>query len=317
MLGLQFSSPSGASLFFTRRSAPAHDSLVAARYFVALGPPVTAADCQREARMFAKIHVGSNPMVPFALLLAVTMSTACGQSPVDPGASPGPSAQARSGVPARPPASGPADHVSLCHRTEGSNAFVPLTVAAAAVDAHLTHGDVRVGDAVPGQPGAIMAAACTSVATTPATIDFGSLTVNGAAISSYTEEGFDVIASGESWQVRTTYGNPPPFIFFAAAAGALPRIGSITITAGGATFRFNSVDVYSSTTSIPYTFTGLLGSTVVFSVTAIQPQTFGQFATVLNPHAGTLIDSLVISLTNSPAPCCGNPVGLDNIVLTR
>ena len=264
-----------------------------------------------------KIYTGDKTMSCFALLLAATTATACGQSPVAPGADASPSTGGLSGAAfAKAPASGQV-RVALCHRTEGSHAFVPLTVAAAAVDAHLTHGDVRIGDAVPGEPAAIMTADCTSIATRPVTITFGSLAVNGAAITSYTEQGFELSASGESWQVRTTYGNPAPFIFFDAAAGAGPRSGNLTITAGGATFRFNSADLYSSTTSIPYTFTGLLGATVVFSVAGTQPQTFGSFATVVNPHAETLIDTLVISLTNAPAPCCGNPVGLDNIVLSR
>jgi hypothetical protein len=29
------------------------------------------------------------------------------------------------------------------------------------------------------------------------------------------------------------------------------------------------------------------------------------------------IDSLLISLTNNAAPCCRNPMGLDNIVMAR
>ncbi len=255
----------------------------------------------------------------FALLLAVMMVTACGQSPLAPRAAANRSTGDLSSVTsAKPSVPGLAQvQVPLCHRTEGSSGFVPIEIAATAVDAHLAHGDVRVGGAVPGQPGSIMSADCTSMATTPVTITFGSLAINGAAITTYSEEGFDLIASGQSWQVRTTYGKPLPFIYFDAAAGAAPATGIITITDGGAPFRFNSVDLYSSTTAIPYTFTGLLGSTVVFSVTGTQPQTFGNFATVVNPDAGASIDTLVISLTNAPAPCCGNPVGLDNIVLVR
>ena len=269
--------------------------------------------------MTANFYTSYQTMSSVALLLAVTIATGCGQSPVAPVAGASPSTGGLSGAaPAKAPASGSGQvKVALCHRTEGSNGFVPLTVAAAAVGAHLSHGDIRVGDPVPGQGGAIMTAGCTTMSTRPVTVTFGSLAIQGTVITSYTEEGFDLVASGESWRVRTTYGNPQPFIFFDAAAGAGPRTGNITITAGGATFRFNSVDLYSSTTSIPYTFTGLLGSTVVFSVNATQPQTFGNFATVVNPDAGVSIDTLVISLTNAPAPCCGNPVGLDNIVLTR
>lgn len=35
---------------------------------------------------------------------------------------------------------------------------------------------------------------------------------------------------------------------------------------------------------------------------------------MLNPNAGDAIDTLAISLSN-PVACCGNPMGLDNIVV--
>jgi hypothetical protein len=51
------------------------------------------------------------------------------------------------------------------------------------------------------------------------------------------------------------------------------------------------VDVHSSTTQIPYTFTGMLGSTTVFAISGRQANTFGNFATVwpaVNPaHRST------------------------------
>jgi hypothetical protein len=77
------------------------------------------------------------------------------------------------------------------------------------------------------------------------------------------------------------------------------------------------VDVYSSTTAIPYTFTGMLGSTTVFTISGRQGNTFGNFATVANGQPGASIDTLLIKLTNAAAACCGNPMGVDNIVLTR
>ena len=51
--------------------------------------------------------------------------------------------------------------VQLCHRTGGANPFVPLTVAAAAVDAHIEHGDGRPGQPVPGMAGMTFNADCT------------------------------------------------------------------------------------------------------------------------------------------------------------
>jgi len=82
-------------------------------------------------------------------------------------------------------------------------------------------------------------------------------------------------------------------------------------------FQFKSVDVYSSTTQIPCTFTGMLGSTTVFVVTGRQGNTFGGFATVANGQPTASIDALLIRLTNATAPCCANPMAVDNVLLTR
>jgi hypothetical protein len=89
------------------------------------------------------------------------------------------------------------------------------------------------------------------------------------------------------------------------------------VTAGGSAFGFLSVDLYSSITRIPYTITGLRNSTPVFTVTDTVPNTFGTFKTVANPHGTDAIDTLIIRMSNSPGPCCTNPMGLDNIVLTK
>jgi hypothetical protein len=50
---------------------------------------------------------------------------------------------------------------------------------------------------------------------------------------------------------------------------------------------------------------------------ATLPNTFGTFVTVVNPAAAALIDTLVISLSNPSAPCCSNPMGVDNIVVSK
>jgi Carboxypeptidase regulatory-like domain len=113
----------------------------------------------------------------------------------------------------------------------------------------------------------------------------------------------------------TGYGAPPgPSLQFSTPAG-ITTDGEVKVTAGGSTFRFSSVDLYSSTTPIPYVFTGMSNSTVVFAVSGRQGNTFGNFATIANPQSAAPIDTLLIRLSNPAAPCCGNPVGLDNIVV--
>ena len=157
-------------------------------------------------------------------------------------------------------------------------------------------------------------AVATSIGSYPA-ITFSSLVVDGAPVTTYTESGFTVSAVTPTWTARTTYGNPAPFIQF-STYGAATVTGEVHVSAGGAPFYFNAADLYSSVTPIPYTFTGLRGSTVVFTEAGTVPNTFGNFRTVSNAHSQDLIDTLSIALTN-PAPLRGgNPMGLDNIVLT-
>jgi hypothetical protein len=126
-------------------------------------------------------------------------------------------------------------------------------------------------------------------------------------LSSYTESGFTVVATAGSWE-RTGR------IEFLSQPG-VPTTAEISVTAGGSAFSFVSVDLYSSVTTIPYVFTGLMGSTTVFSVTGTVPNTFGATVTVVNPRRGDLIDTLFIELTNS-APF-ENPMALDNLRLWR
>jgi hypothetical protein len=152
-----------------------------------------------------------------------------------------------------------------------------------------------------------------SPASTSATITFDGLTVNGSAVNTYTEAGFAVLATSGSWMAVTTYGNPAPFIQLGSRAGSTVT-GAIQVTAGGGAFGFQSVDLYSSATPIPYTITGLRKSATMFTMSSTVPDTFGNFATVVNPYAAEVIDTVVISLSD---PCCFNPMGIDNIVVTK
>ena len=167
-------------------------------------------------------------------------------------------------------------------------------------------------------------AACTGSGTTPSppapqsvTVTFNGLTADSVPVTVYTESGFSVSANPGDWIVKTTYGRPAPFIMFMAPAGTVVT-GQIEIFAAGhATFSFKSVDLYSSTTQIPYTMTGLRNDATVFAVADKLPNTFGNFRTVMNPHGTDAIDLLTISLSNPAAPCCDNPMGLDNISLVH
>jgi hypothetical protein len=182
---------------------------------------------------------------------------------------------------------------------EGGLSLEPVADAGQAAGGSLSPG-VSLGTG--GAPGRVV------------TCTFSGLLVDEATLSSYTESGITVVASDGGWQARTSFGKPAPSILFITPAGG-SETGQVEVTAGGAAFSFVSVDLYSSMTTIPYVFTGLMGSAKVFSVSGTVPNTFGAFATVANPNAGDLIDTLVIELTNGAA-CCENPMGLDNVRLT-
>jgi hypothetical protein len=136
----------------------------------------------------------------------------------------------------------------------------------------------------------------------------------GAPVSPYSEAGFTVSAMSGEWGVRADYGNPAPFIQFWAAGGSTVT-GEAQVRASGSVY-FKSVDLYSSTTPIPYTIKGLKNGSTVFTLTETLPNTFGNFRTVFNPHGADAIDTLSIVLTNAAATCCRNPMGLDTIVFT-
>jgi hypothetical protein len=260
----------------------------------------------------------------FTLLLvgATTCLVGCGTAPQNPAAPSNAAAPtddhvASSAASELPMAAAAQTSGEICHRT-GANQFVHLSVASAAVNAHLKHGDGLVGGPVPEHPGMTFDASCTPVqATTRVTITFTGLSDDGLPFTTYTESGVIVTATEGTWLENTSFGNPAPFIWFSLPAGAPATTASVRVTAGGQPFMFVSVDVYSSITPIPYTFTGLKSGATVFTVAATEPNTFGNFATVASGHAGDVIDALVISLTNPQTDCCDNPMGLDNIVIAK
>lgn len=106
-----------------------------------------------------------------ALLLAcVTLAAvACGGAPGSPAApSTNPSIAPSQTFSATTPLTGAqavaGTKVDICHRTSGDNAFIALSVAPTAVEAHLAHGDGLVGSPVPGVPGMKFAADCSFLA---------------------------------------------------------------------------------------------------------------------------------------------------------
>ncbi len=157
----------------------------------------------------------------------------------------------------------------------------------------------------------------TLTGTTMVTIAFGDLSGNGSQFIEYDELGFRVSSGIGSWEVMESYGNPAPAIIFMREADEPDFQGEVEITSNGSFFSFNSVDLYSSITPIPYTIKGFRDSELVFTLSDSVPNTFGKYIKVENPEAADAIDTLTIRISNPATPCCSNPVGLDNIVVSH
>jgi hypothetical protein len=183
-------------------------------------------------------------------------------------------------------------------------------------------GPSAASDPVPAVPAAAPVLAperidpSTLKPTTTYTIGFSSLRENRASFTSYTESGFDVSVVAADWMSLTTYGNPLPFIEFYGPAG-ITTTGELRITARNAPFWLNGIDFYSSTTKIPYVIDGFLNGEQMFSVADVIGNTFGAFARRSNPKADTPVQEIRVRLSNPSAACCGNPMGVDNIVVSR
>ena len=166
----------------------------------------------------------------------------------------------------------------------------------------------------------LQACAVTMVASSAhaAVIGFDDISGNGTPFTFYTEDGFFMFpTSGADWFQNTVYGAPAPFIQFWRQPGEPENWGSLFVRADAAAdFTFSSVDVYSSVTPIPYRFIGSNDGLFVFDISSTMPNTFGQFRTAANPQFSAVIDLLYIELVNPYVAFGGNPVGLDNIVVS-
>jgi hypothetical protein len=163
----------------------------------------------------------------------------------------------------------------------------------------------------------------------PITIGFGPTQLSfprppDVPFLSYSESGFDVFPLAADWGVRSLHGPTPPFIFFSGNANGPDLTGQIEVTAGGHLFTFSSVDLYSSTTKIPWEFAGFRDSVEVFRTTGLIGNMFGAFKNAPNPYSTDAIDYLVIGITNPMRACLscpigavGNPMGIDNIVVEQ
>jgi hypothetical protein len=206
--------------------------------------------------------------------------------------------------------------VDICHRDTDSS-YARIVVPKATSATHLGHGDAFPGHFVPGGNSSRLNQTCVVTAVVSATITFKDRTSLGTPVTTFDEAGFRITAVSGLWQEWPTYGAPVPMIIFMRPPANVDASAEIEVHATEGLFAFDTVDLYSSVTPIPYTIRGRLGTNDVLALTGTVPNTFGRFAKVANGNAPQMFESLYIQLGNPATPCCSNPTGLDNIVLRR
>jgi hypothetical protein len=208
--------------------------------------------------------------------------------------------------------------------TVPSSLTVPAGVTSATFDVATTRVTVTTDLTIRAQAAGVTRTASLRLRIDPAglmpstnyTIGFSALRNNRAAVSTYMESGFTISTVSAEWMAITTYGNPLPSLQFMTAPGVTMTV-EIRISSAGAPFWLNSVDFYSSTTRIPYVIEAFLSAEPAYTVVNVLGNTFGAFVRTANPRANVPLDAVMIRLSNPAAPCCGNPMGVDNIVLNR
>jgi hypothetical protein len=160
----------------------------------------------------------------------------------------------------------------------------------------------------------LLVASLAGASASAATITFSSLAADGVPYNGHSESGFDVLPVSGDW-LSSVGGFPKrASIIFRRVQSDAALTASVEVTAEGLPFTFDAVDLYSSITRVPYMFTGFWKSSPVLVISGELPNIFGNYVTVSGDPT-EVIDRLVIQLTNPKTSCCGNPMGLDNIVV--
>jgi len=132
--------------------------------------------------------------------------------------------------------------------------------------------------------------------------------------ATYAACGFTVAASTSNWAVSATTGRPAPSVQFTSARGST-TVGELVVTSD-APFKFQSVDVSSSTTPVQFVITGIANGTTAFTLqnTVSNP---ANFVGIANAASAPAVDALVIRLSTPPLSCCDTTIAVDNIALAR
>jgi len=185
------------------------------------------------------------PGVLFPAMVALAVAAACSgyeTSPVSP---------TSTALLATPLGQG---KTSLCHQTEGTNAFVLISVADPSLETHLAHGDLSPGNPVPGMPGFVFDGACMPLADDAAV--FVGTFVGTDGVSGTIElsvQAIAVLASPTHSTSSTTNAISP--------ASIEPVSGILRFVGGGSVLLVGTWDDSTGLVAVSgggYTFTGTL-----------------------------------------------------------
>jgi len=203
---------------------------------------------------------------------ALTTLAACsgGTTPVAPTAS--------SSLPGPLSGASVAGKVEVCHKTEGTNAYVLISVADPALETHIRHGDAQPGQPVPELPGFVFDASCLPV------VSQGSPTHMGVLAGT----------DGLSGTIEITLGTSATATIAAAEsralASVLPASGTATFTGIGSIALSGTWDDTTGDLVLSgggYTFMGTLSGNILAG-TFSGPGGATGFFTALTIGAGTI-----------------------------
>ncbi len=142
-------------------------------------------------------------------------------------------------------------------------------------------------------------------------VTFNSLTGTATTpFTSHTERGYLVEPVSGDWTLV------PNAIKLESPTPAVETTGAVRVTAGGASFRLESLNLFYETTA-SFTLTGTLAGNPVFSVTTACTMALATCAgtKITSPFPNALVDALIISVTTRGVTTGVSAVGLDDIVL--
>jgi hypothetical protein len=148
------------------------------------------------------------------------------------------------------------------------------------------------------------------------TITFDGAGSNGAPYITSTTSGFTVSVVSGSWTVNTAGGNPGSSIQFVSPINT-NLSQTVAVIPSAAPIRLKSFDIYTLQSSVFYQIGGMLADGTTFLSGYVQSGPGPGWVHVRAPSPDQLLKQVFIAPYSAATPCCGNVIGLDNIVVSQ